>query len=178
MDDSIDTQSEIGRLDEINAAHNESLQSRADSKDAITAMVTKAQEAVSDLAERSKTDKGAPFAIDMLNALAVLQVHDQANFQRVKSELRAANVAIRELNVALRRHGLKVLPGGRARRGEVEAQAGPYKVIDGAIHHEKPTPQGPVLVPVANFDARIVAEEVRDDGAEQQVVFSVEGRQR
>lgn len=145
-------------------------------EDAITAMVAKAQEAVADLAERSKTDKGAPFATDMLNALAVLQAHDQPNFQRIKSALRAANVAIRELNVALRRHGLKVLPGGRARRGEHEAQAGPYKVIDGAIHHEKPTPQGPVLVPVANFDARIVAEEVRDDGAEQQVMFSVEGR--
>ncbi len=98
-------------------------------EDAITAMVARAQEAVADLAERSKTDKGAPFATDMLNALAVLQAHDQPKFQRVKSELRAANVAIRELNVALRRHGLKVLPGGRAPHGEAEAQAGPYKVI-------------------------------------------------
>ena len=61
-------------------------------EDAIAAMVTKAQEAVADLAERSKTDKGAPFATDMLNALAVLQAHDQANFQRVKSALRAAKV--------------------------------------------------------------------------------------
>ena len=59
--------------------------------------------------------------------------------------------------------------------GKVEAQAGPYRVIDGAIHHEKPTPQGPVAMPLCNFDARIVSEETRDVGAKQTIVISIEG---
>ena len=39
----------------------------------------------------------------------------------------------------------------------------------------KATPDGPVAVPIANFSARIVSEEVRDDGAEQRVFFRIVG---
>ena len=58
---------------------------------------------------------------------------------------------------------------------KVEARTGPYKVIDGAIHHERPTPQGSITIPLCNFDARIVSEEIRDVGAKQTIVISIEG---
>ena len=53
--------------------------------------------------------------------------------------------------------------------------AGGYQVVDGAICRVKGTPDGPVTVPLANFNARIVAEEVRDDGAEVTTIFVIEG---
>ncbi len=59
--------------------------------------------------------------------------------------------------------------------GKVEAQAGPYRVINGFIHREKSTPQGPVAIPLCNFDARIVSEEIRDVGAKKIIVISIEG---
>ena len=59
--------------------------------------------------------------------------------------------------------------------GKAEAQAGPYRVINGAIHHEKPTPKGPVDIPLCNFDDRIVREEIRDVGAEKIIVISIQG---
>ena len=59
--------------------------------------------------------------------------------------------------------------------GEAEARAGPYRVINGAIHHARPTPQGPAAIPLCNFDARIVSEEIRDVGAEKIIVISIEG---
>ena len=62
-----------------------------------------------------------------------------------------------------------------AHDGEAEAHAGPYRVIDGAIHQEKSTPKGPVAIPLCNFDARIVSEEIRDVGAEKIIVISIEG---
>ena len=59
--------------------------------------------------------------------------------------------------------------------GKATAQVGPYRVIDGAIHHEKSTPKGPVAIPLCNFDARIVSEEIRDVGTKQIIVISIEG---
>ena len=59
--------------------------------------------------------------------------------------------------------------------GKATARAGPYTVINGAIHHEKPTPKGPIAIPLCNFDARIVSEEIRDVGAKQTIVISIEG---
>lgn len=53
--------------------------------------------------------------------------------------------------------------------------AGGYQVVDGAICRVKATPDGPVTVPLANFSARIVAEEVRDNGVEVTTIFVIEG---
>lgn len=53
--------------------------------------------------------------------------------------------------------------------------AGPYCVEGGRIFFEKQTPNGSVLVPLSNFDARIKEEIVLDDGHEQTRAFQVEG---
>lgn len=54
----------------------------------------------------------------------------------------------------------------RAPPKDHEDRAGPYFVRDGCILMEKPSKDGPVVVPLTNFDARIVADIVQDDGAE------------
>ena len=61
----------------------------------------------------------------------------------------------------------------QAQRGE---NSSPYRVINGALHREKDTNDGSVPIPLCNFDAAIIREEIRDDGAEQTVTFVIEGR--
>lgn len=53
--------------------------------------------------------------------------------------------------------------------------AGPYSVVGGAISYERGTRDGPVTVPLCNFDARIVEERERDDGVERSLVFVIRG---
>ncbi|MEE9263613.1 MAG: DUF3854 domain-containing protein [Vicinamibacteria bacterium] len=54
-------------------------------------------------------------------------------------------------------------------------RAGPYLVKDGAIVFEKATREGPVDVPLCNFNARIEREELHDDGVEKSSVFQISG---
>ncbi|MBS1983580.1 MAG: hypothetical protein JST16_05350 [Bdellovibrionales bacterium] len=51
-----------------------------------------------------------------------------------------------------------------------------YEVVDGSIHWNKKTQDGPVPTPLCNFSARIVSEEVHDDGIELRTLFKIEGR--
>ncbi|MEK7220973.1 MAG: toprim domain-containing protein, partial [candidate division NC10 bacterium] len=52
----------------------------------------------------------------------------------------------------------------------------PYEDTDGIIRHWRNTLLGPMGVPLCNFAARVTVEEMRDDGAEQTLVFVIEGR--
>ena len=52
----------------------------------------------------------------------------------------------------------------------------PYCENGGRLCLRKMSDEGPRLLPLANFSARIVGEVVRDDGAEKQTFLSVEGR--
>ena len=55
-------------------------------------------------------------------------------------------------------------------------EACPYFVTrDGMLAWRKETRDGSVEIPLCNFNARILAEEVLDDGAEQHTVFVMEG---
>ncbi|MEK7206171.1 MAG: hypothetical protein AAB254_11765, partial [candidate division NC10 bacterium] len=82
----------------------------------------------------------------------------------------ARRARIEELQEILRRSE----DGGRP-QGTPSAP-NPYEIIDGIIRYWKGTPVGPVSVPLCNFTARITGEEMRDDGAEQTLVFTIEGR--
>ncbi len=62
---------------------------------------------------------------------------------------------------------------------EGEAKAflpSPYVQDRGRICLRRDTESGPVLTPLCNFTASIVGELVRDDGAEKQTYFNLEGR--
>ncbi len=54
----------------------------------------------------------------------------------------------------------------------------PYCVEGGRMCFRKPTKEGPVLVPLCNFEAWIEREILRDDGAERQVHLEIAGRRK
>ena len=80
----------------------------------------------------------------------------------------------KKLRGADRERFLKLVGAPDAATQAAEA-AGGYQVVDGAICRVKATPDGPVTVPLANFNAKIIAEEVRDNGAETATIFVIEG---
>jgi hypothetical protein len=53
------------------------------------------------LIEKTKTDPGAPFTPEALEALAVLKKNNRAAFEKLRSELRAAGCRVTELDEAL-----------------------------------------------------------------------------
>jgi hypothetical protein len=138
-------------------------------------VLTEAMGVVIDLAERSKKDKGAPFETATLGALSTIHAHDQAAYQRLREDLKKSGVAMRDLNREVQKHSFRVIDGGAGGGDGATEIAGPYRVVNGAICHQQNTKDGPVTVPLCNFDVRIIGEEIRDDGAEQIAVFSVEG---
>lgn len=107
--------------------------------------------------------------------MSVLRVSDPAAFARVKADLKRVDVPLRDLNREVQKHGLRVIDGGAAGGDGATERAGPYKVVNGMICHEKDTQSGRVTVPLCNFAARIVSEEVRDDSAERSTVFTIAG---
>lgn len=143
--------------------------------DQVSAKIDEARSAVANLAVRAKTDKGAPFEQDALCALSILRVHEPAHFQRVRDDLKQAGVPMRDLNRELQKIQFRLINGSIAEGDEIGEQAGPYRVIDGAIYHLKQNLDGSTTIPLCNFVARIVEEVVRDDGVEQTVVFVLEG---
>ena len=132
---------------------------------------------LSELVERAKADPGAPFEQESVVALASARHATPAAYQRAMRGLKQAGARMRDLDREIRRANLRVIEGGGASPGfEATIEAGPYFVTqDGMIAWRKETREGVVPQPLCNFTARIVAEEVLDDGAEQHTVFVIEG---
>jgi hypothetical protein len=84
---------------------------------------------------------------------------------------------MRDLEREVRRASLRVIEGGPATSATDPAvEAGFYFVTrDGMIAWRKETRDGSVPVPLCNFTAQIVAQEVIDDGAERRTVLAIEG---
>jgi hypothetical protein len=107
---------------------------------------------------------------ELLRALAQMAQADPAEYACYRARLRAAGVRLRELDAALAPRRREI----RAAQPPPDA-AGGYRVVGGRIVHARPTPQGPVEVPLATWAARIVEEIVHDDGAERRPVLAIEG---
>ncbi|MDK1021840.1 MAG: hypothetical protein QGD90_09425 [Candidatus Hydrogenedentes bacterium] len=160
-------------LESVEAAEEQSPEPTPEEQSA--ASIAEAETVVADLAERSKADKGAPFEPDTLDAINVLKVNEPAAFQRLMYELKKAGVGIRDLKTELGSRRLRLVAENNTGQEEDVERAGPYMIAFRVICHEKKTNEGPITVPLCNFDARIIGEEVRDDGAEQTTFFTVEG---
>jgi hypothetical protein len=147
-------------------------------RDTDACSATSGDEAVlSDLAARAAADPSVPFERDALRALAAARRDDPPGYQRTIGQLKQAGVRMHDLEREVRRAGLRVIEGGPMSAPTDSAiEAGPYFVArDGMIAWRKETRDGSVAIPLCNFTARIVAEEVLDDGAEQRTVFVIEG---
>jgi len=126
---------------------------------------------------RAAADPSAAFEGDALRTLAAARAHDPARYQRTIGQLKQAGVRMRDLEREVRRAGLRVIEGGPTSASTSPVvEAGPYFITrDGMIAWRKETREGVVPQVLCNFTARIVAEEVFDDGAEQRTVFVIEG---
>ena len=63
--------------------------------------IATAREVVADLVERAKTDVGAPFEANALKALCTIRAHDPAAWQRLRFDLKTAEVRVPDLDRAL-----------------------------------------------------------------------------
>lgn len=114
-----------------------------------------------------------------LKELAQAVCNDPLQLENWANQVRDAKLATKgaftkEAEAARRQSRMDQQPGSSRSALELyTTSAGPYRVVNGAICYEKDTREGPVLVPLCNFDARITGEEVRDNGAERRVLFSV-----
>jgi hypothetical protein len=106
----------------------------------------------------------------LLQELARLAEDDPAENACVRARLRAAGVRLREFDAVLAPLRAEV----RRLAPPLDA-AGCYSVSGGRIVRTVLTRDGPVEVPLATWDARIVEQTVRDDGAERHVVLAIEG---
>jgi hypothetical protein len=109
----------------------------------------------------------------LLEALAELKVADPSEFAATRESLKG------KVSVAALEDALKPLVTRRKREAPAAvAQAGEdcYFEHEGAICHRRQTREGPTLVPLCNFTARIVEQAVRDDGAERTLHLAVETR--
>jgi hypothetical protein len=66
-------------------------------------------------------------------------------------------------------------PELRSPPGSDRSDGPPYRETPGGLVWERPTVNGPVVVPLTNYRARITAQLVEDDGAEQRRLFEIEG---
>jgi hypothetical protein len=66
-------------------------------------------------------------------------------------------------------------PELRSQPGSDRSDGPPYRETPGGLVWERPTANGPVAVPLTNYRARITAQLVEDDGAEQRRLFEIEG---
>jgi hypothetical protein len=131
-----------------------------------------------DLVVGAAADPSVPFERDALRALAAARREDPPGYQRTIGQLKQAGVRMRDLEREVRRASFRVIEGGPTSAPTNPAiEAGPYFVArDGMIAWRKETLEGVVPQALCNFTARIVAEEVLDDGAEQRTVLVIEGQ--
>jgi hypothetical protein len=60
--------------------------------------------------------------------------------------------------------------------GEIEWESGPYRIVNGATCWVKRSDAGETNVHLCNFSAKILSEELHDDGAEETRHFVIEGK--
>jgi hypothetical protein len=124
-------------------------------------------------------DEGGPAVLfadgPTLQALALLQVEDAAAFESLKSLLLENGVKSRALDNAIKPL-VKQISAERRQAAEENGQAAEYFVDGGRIRRRIMTEDGEIVVALANFEARIVEDLAKDDGAEQTRVLVIEGQ--
>ena len=105
---------------------------------------------------------------ELLQALADLKRGDPAGYAAAVASM-GSRVKVRQFEKALQ-------PFMRRADAERGPAPPPYLVEHGAICRMVQTGEGPITVPLCNFEARIVEDVQHDDGAEPRRAFIIEGR--
>lgn len=136
----------------------------ASSADADAAVLGRLEELLTQGAEAFFHDR------ELLEALARLAETDPAEFACARAKIQKAKISLRDLDAAL----APLRQSVRAQKPRPES-AGAYRVAGGRLVHQRTTRDGPLEVPLCNFQARITEVVTRDDGVERTAVFTVEG---
>lgn len=137
-----------------------------------------AKELVAGLPDKAQADPGVPFEPSNLKALAVIKENEHAEWARLRARLKAANVSLRGLERAMNQARSQVNASNKGDATKHSGQAHPYRVNEGVLSLMKRGPDGDYLIPLCNFNARLVGERVYDDGAEQTAVFVIRGERQ
>jgi hypothetical protein len=130
-----------------------------------------------ELVDRAKADPSTPFEPEALSTLVAVRQDNPLAYQRTIRQLKQAGVRLRDLERELRRASFRVIEGGpETSSTDAAVAAGPYFVTSaGMIAWRKETRDGWVPIPLCNFTAQIVVEQVIDDGAERRTILAIEG---
>jgi hypothetical protein len=111
---------------------------------------------------------------ELLRTLAKLAVGKASEYVAQRAFLRGEGVLISELDRVLK----PIIQTVRREqpRETTGQEAEHYFVSDnGCMCRSKPTADGPVTIPMCNFNARIAEQVTHDDGAEHRTVLAIEG---
>jgi hypothetical protein len=135
--------------------------------------LSEARRAVSDAVKRTEQDPGALLESDVVEAAALIYRYSPAEWIRIRNSLKSQGI-LRELDKQVRKASLKLLKGGAA---SAFSRTGIYQIVDGAICLKKEAQNCLITVPLANFNARIISEQLRDDcsGEEPSRILEIEG---
>ncbi len=136
-------------------------------------IVATAREMMPSLMSETATDPGAPFVHQNLSALLVLREFEIAEYERVRAQLKNADVKLRALDAAMK----NAQRGRQHLRGADFSREDMYAIQNGCISQKIRTEGGAIAIrPLCNFDARITRQvATQDDGAEKKKLFTVEG---
>ncbi len=142
-----------------------------------------AKNLIKDAAEKLDSDCGLIFSSDVLDALNLVLEKDGAEWARIAKHLKG-KVSLPDLKKALRKQRQKAAESSffsedeQAPFNSVDRQLGSgstYQIKNHCIFLNKKTENGIIPIKLSNFTAQIVAEEIIDDGVEQEKVFVIEG---
>src|SRR5262249_35058265 len=122
---------------------------------------------------RKSGPKGFFLNKPLLEKIADAAVRDSAIYAAARAAATAGEVSSRECDKASKPIAMEIAESiVRMARGAT----GGFFETDGCICRRKFTMQGVDQIPLCNFSCRIVGETIRDDGAEQRIMYAIVGK--
>lgn len=129
--------------------------------------VLKALERLEGIEDKIRDDAGFHLEPDQLEQIQIIKESDPAEWVRLQRRLKKVDVNLRELNKALRTKA-------ESQKDDLLSPE-TYHRQNGFLCWNRVTKEGPISTPLCNFDARIVQQEIRDDGLSTKTIFQIEG---
>jgi hypothetical protein len=133
------------------------------------------EDPLEDLQGKLQDDPHYVFRDEVLRALLHLESTDPYKFSVAKATIKKAGIVMGDLEKALAATRSKIKAEQTSAKGN-RSSAGQYAVSSGSIYRRKEQASGETMnMRLCNFDARIVREVMRDDGAQVESLFTIRG---
>ncbi|MBK8202396.1 MAG: DUF3854 domain-containing protein [Bdellovibrionales bacterium] len=145
------------------------------------AQLENARTLVEDVLSKLSTDCGLIFERPALAALNLIRKNDSVTWARVHAQLRG-KVSLHDLKRALKREPANVNVPSEDDEPDLEltedgqfAKGSSFEIKDHCVYQRRRHENGVTPIKLSNFTARIISEEIVDDGIEQTKFFVIEG---